>query len=44
MINTSVGMYHYHTLDSAIIITQHIKMDYTQCSARPRLLMLSNDN
>lgn len=44
MIYTSVGMNHYRTLNSAIIITPHIKTDYTQCSASPHPLTLSNSN
>lgn len=42
MIYISVGMNHYQTLNSAIIITRHIKMDYTQCSAGLHPLMLSD--
>lgn len=44
MIYISVGMNHYHTLNSAIIITRHIKMDYTRRLASLHSLMLSDSN
>lgn len=42
MINISLGTYHYHTLVSAIIITRHIKTDYTQrlASSHPLCQMI----
>lgn len=44
MINISLGMYHYRTLDSAIIIWRHIKTDCTQRLASPHPLTLSDNN